>query len=185
MSKIIANRVDIEAIANEIRDLSKIDYKMNLKEMQSVLSNVSANGIKLPSLDNIGNASDLLDGKQLINQFGDVVTGTIPSQATQTITPTTSDQTIESGVYLSGDQTILGDPNLISDNIKSGVSIFGVNGSYEGSGSGGSSEFTLQEKTVSPTMSSQTITADNGYDGLSEVTVNAIPNEYIVTDEIA
>jgi hypothetical protein len=51
-----------------------------------------------------------------------------------TYTPTTSNQTIASGTYLTGTQTIKGDTNLTSNNIKSGVSIFGVVGNYEGSG---------------------------------------------------
>lgn len=55
-------------------------------------------------------------------------------QAAQTITPGTSNKTIASGRYLTGMQTIKGDANLVAGNIKSGVSIFGVAGSYEGSG---------------------------------------------------
>ena len=56
-------------------------------------------------------------------------TGTINSKAAQTYTPTTSDQTIASGQYLSGAQTVKGDANLQPSNIASGVTIFGVAGS--------------------------------------------------------
>lgn len=58
----------------------------------------------------------------------------LTTQAAQTITPGTSDKMIASGRYLTGTQTIKGDANLVAGNIKSGVSIFGVSGSYEGSG---------------------------------------------------
>lgn len=64
----------------------------------------------------------------------------LDTQGTQTITPGTADQTIAYGKYLTGTQTIKGDSNLVAGNIKSGVSIFGVAGSFEGSsGSGGDS----------------------------------------------
>ncbi|MEF2822377.1 MAG: hypothetical protein U0N59_03735 [Oscillospiraceae bacterium] len=52
-------------------------------------------------------------------------------------TPGTADQIIGANQYLAGPQTIKGDPDLKAENIKSGVNIFGVDGSYEGSGSGG------------------------------------------------
>lgn len=38
----------------------------------------------------------------------------------------------------------------------------------------GSGEPTLQEKTITPTTSSQTITPDENYDGLSKVTINGV-----------
>lgn len=66
-------------------------------------------------------------------------TGTkqLTTQAAKTVTPTESSQTaISSGVYTTGAVTVAGDSNLVAGNIKSGVSIFGVAGNYEGSGSG-------------------------------------------------
>jgi len=59
---------------------------------------------------------------------GNIVDGGILSKSAQTYTPGTSNQTIPSGVYLSGTQTILGDSNLIGANIANGKSIFGVAG---------------------------------------------------------
>jgi hypothetical protein len=61
----------------------------------------------------------------------------LTTKAATTYTPSTSDQTIASGTYLTGTQTIKGDENLVAGNIKSGTSIFGVTGTYEGSGSSG------------------------------------------------
>lgn len=53
----------------------------------------------------------------------------ITRKSAATITPTTTDQTINAGQYLSGAQTIKGDGNLVPENIISGKSIFGVSGS--------------------------------------------------------
>ena len=62
-------------------------------------------------------------------------------QAAKTWTPGTSDQTIASGRYLTGTQTIKGDANLKAANIVKGVSIFGVTGTAETGG--GSSDADL------------------------------------------
>lgn len=72
----------------------------------------------------------------------------LTAQAAQTITPSTSDKTIASGRYLTGTQTIKGDANLVAGNIKSGVSIFGVTGSYEGSGGGSGGGGSVETCTV-------------------------------------
>ena len=72
-------------------------------------------------------SGDMLSGKTgYVN--GQKVTGNIPSKAADTYTPGTSDQTIAANQYLSGAQTIEGDPNLVASNILRGVSIFGVEG---------------------------------------------------------
>lgn len=75
---------------------------------------------------------DILAPKTAYTASGKVE-GIIPSLPAQTITPGTADKTIANGQYLAGTQTIKGDPNLTSSNIKKGVSIFGVSGAMESS----------------------------------------------------
>lgn len=83
--------------------------------------------------------NDILSGKTAYVN-GAKITGTIESLEATTYTPSIENQVILSGKYLSGDQTILGDANLIPENIKSGVSIFDITGTYSGSGSSGINE---------------------------------------------
>ena len=58
------------------------------------------------------------------------VTGTMTSKAATTYYPTTSDQTIAAGQYLSGAQTIkaVSQQNLVASNIKKGVTVYVKNG---------------------------------------------------------
>lgn len=57
------------------------------------------------------------------------LTASVTVKGATTFTPGTSDQTIAAGTYCSGAQTISGDADLVASNIKSGVTIFGVEGS--------------------------------------------------------
>lgn len=83
----------------------------------------------------------------------------LTTQAEQIITPGTTAKTIASGRYLTGTQTIKGDANLVAENIKSGVSIFGVAGSLEaGSGGGWSKEvcgITISQSIKTPFLSAR------------------------------
>lgn len=92
-------------------------------------------------------AADLLLNKTAYVN-GEKITGTIELLGATEYIPTTTNQIINSGQYISEDQTILGDANLVSENIKSGVIIFNVTGSYTG-GSSSTSEVILLDTTTS------------------------------------
>lgn len=78
-------------------------------------------------------AGDVLSGKTFMNSTGQLVTGTMTNRGgAQTVTPGTSNKTLNAGYY-SGNITVQGDSNLKAENIKSGVSIFGINGTLSSS----------------------------------------------------
>lgn len=58
---------------------------------------------------------------------------------------------------------------IVAGNIKAGIEILGVTGTYSGEA------ITAQSKNATPRTTSQTIQPDSGYDYLSAVTVAAIP----------
>ena len=68
---------------------------------------------------------------------------TLDVQAAQTYTPGTADITIPAYKFLTGAQTIKGEPNLIAENIPSDMNFFGIQGTREigTTGEGGSCKF--------------------------------------------
>ena len=84
---------------------------------------------EINNIKNIGNATadKILSGYTAYVK-GNTITGSIPSKGATTYTPGTVNQTIASGQYLSGAQTIKGDANLVAGNILSGKTAY-VNGS--------------------------------------------------------
>ena len=75
-------------------------------------------------------AADVLSGKTFSNAGSASVSGSMVNQGAKTITPATSDQTIPEG-YHNGSGIVSGDSDLVADNIKKDVEIFGVTGTFE------------------------------------------------------
>lgn len=80
----------------------------------------------------------------------------VTKKSAATYTPGTSDQSIASGQYLNGTQTIKGDSNLTAGNIRRGVKIFNVTGSYAGSSSSGGTDTSDATATAANILSGKT-----------------------------
>lgn len=80
----------------------------------------------------------------------------VTKKSAATYTPGTSDQSIASSQYLNGTQTIKGDSNLTAGNIRSGVKIFNVTGSYAGSSSSGGVDTSDATATAANILSGKT-----------------------------
>lgn len=91
-----------------------------------------------------------------------------PSINEQTITPS-ADYDGLSQVKI-GAVTSSIDSDIKPENIKKGVEILGVTGNIEDK----PAEPVLQSKIVEPNIGKQVVTADSGYDGLGQVTVNEV-----------
>lgn len=105
----------------------------------------------------------------------------LPTQGAKNITPSMSQQiAVVSGKYATGD--------IVVDAVQTETKSILANGTYTPSAGKFFSSVTvnvpsesiaLQEKTITPNENTQTIGPDDGYDGLSLVTVSAIPNTYV------
>lgn len=126
--------------------------------------------------DGTAAASEILSTKTAYVN-GNKVTGTMPNRGavTGTISSIAEAYTIPQG-YHDGSGSVVIDINeakkIVATNIRNGIEILGVTGSMTGT-----EEVNAQVITVTPTKSAQTVTPDSsqGYNYISQVTVNAIP----------
>lgn len=122
--------------------------------------------------DATASTSDILAGATAYVN-GVKITGDMPNRGALSGTIDDKDDavTINAGYYDgSGSVTIdsTEKSKIIAENIKDGVTILGVLGTYTGAG------VTAQAKTATPYTTQQVILPDSGYDYLSQVTVQAI-----------
>ena len=126
-------------------------------------------------------ASQILSGATAYVQ-GSKVTGTMTNNGAVSGTISSRDQTytVPTG-YHDGSGTVqissAERAKIIPGNIKQGVTLLSIEGTYSGEG------VNLQSKSVTSSFTAQTVTADAGYDALSQVTVAAMP--YSETDNAA
>lgn len=117
--------------------------------------------------------AEILEGKTAYVR-GQKLTGTMPNRAavSGTISAVAEQYSIQNGFH-DGSGKVGINPTeqakIVAGNIKQGISILGVEGTYTGEAA------QAQSKTVTPTAEQQIVQPDEGYDFLSSVTVLAIP----------
>lgn len=121
-------------------------------------------------------AAEILVGKTA-HARGVKITGTMPNNGAVSGSIATKDEqyTIPQGFHDGSGKVGIASAEkskLIPGNIKSGVVVLGVTGSY------GGESINAQTKNVTPSFTQQVVQPDDSYDYLSAVTVAAIPVAY-------
>lgn len=118
--------------------------------------------------------AEILTGKTAYAR-GSKITGTMPNNGavTKTISTKTQEVSIAQGYHDGSGKVSISSTEqakIIPTNIRDGVTILGVTGTMSGTEGA-----RAQAKTVTPTTAVQNVLPDDGYNYLSQVTVNAIP----------
>lgn len=135
MSNIITNTTNLKALLDKANALPEV--------------------VTLPTLTTPGDADALLEGLELIDADGNIVTGAMPLNTSEAYKISTVDDiyNILKG-YHNGDGNVgIAEEEIakiIASNIKAGISILGVTGTYSGSGSLPAAISALKTGTFTP-----------------------------------
>ena len=130
-------------------------------------------GYDVNSQDATAAVAEILTGKTAYAR-GQKLTGTMPNNGSVSGEISTADgqYSIPQGYHDGGGKVGIAateQGKLIPGNIKAGVTVLGVTGTY------GGEAIKAQSKSAIPSTSQQTVQPDDGYDYLANVTVAAIP----------
>lgn len=131
--------------------------------LAEIAVDITADSVNLPpqslasSLKSSAQPSEVVMDKKygkFTNGHWEPQIGTMPNHGVVTYTPTTLEQPIPAG-YHNGSGIVKGDPNLIPENIRKGVTIFGIVGTFSGTPATepkGIFRDVLQDGSLSPEM---------------------------------
>lgn len=192
--KVIVTKSKLDALATSISTKSGESLPMTIAQMKSAVDGISGSGssVNLGTKSIVENGTytalnDNLDGYSSVTVNVPIP---VPNLQSKTATPTESIQTITADSTYDGlssveigaiDSEYIGsEVTRISNN--SGITINGNTVSVAGQAywTGNISKtIPLQSKTATPTESTQTITADSDYSGLSSVEIGAVSSTYV------